>query len=74
MSERTYYVVFEDRRPDWNGQAVLTVTCQGMEFWKADGFWEFRFLYPIPDPEGNTTFFLRIREDDLMQVIGQNCS
>jgi hypothetical protein len=71
MSERTYGVVFHDRRPEINQDAVVTVTCQGMEFWLKDGFWEFRFLGVVANEDGVKTFFLKIAEHDLLQVVGQ---
>jgi hypothetical protein len=71
MSERTYAVVFYDRRPEFNSDAVVTVTCEGMEFWLSEGFWEFRFLGVMADRDGVKTFFLKIAEHDLRQVVGQ---
>jgi hypothetical protein len=72
MSERTYAVVFYDRRPEINQDAVATITCQGMEFGLRDGFWDFSFLDVLPDEDGVKTLFLKIAEHDLRQIVSQS--
>lgn len=71
MNVRNFIVVFVDRRED-HEPAFLNIPCTGMDFWLKDGFWEFRFMNAQPDELGVATHFLKIKEHDLLQVIGQS--
>lgn len=71
MAERTYTVVYIDRRDESGSRKVVDIPCSGFDFWLKDDFWELRFFQAQPDDHGISTFFMKIAVGDLLQIVGR---